>query len=61
MPEVLELTHLAHQHGVAEVEVGAGGIEARLHAQWTALGETRGQLRAHVQIDDAAGQLGEGR
>ena len=30
---VLEVFQLAHQHGVAEVQVGRGGIEAGLDAQ----------------------------
>ena len=33
VPQVLELTHLRHQHGVADVEIGARRIEARLDAK----------------------------
>ena len=31
--ELLEVAELAHQHGVAQVQVGRGGIEADLDAQ----------------------------
>jgi len=31
--ELLEVAQLAHEHGVAEVEVGGGGIKAGLDAQ----------------------------
>ncbi len=33
MPEILQLAHLVEQHGVSQVQVGRGGIEARLDAQ----------------------------
>ena len=33
MAEVLKVLELAHEHGVAEVKVGRGGIEAGLNAQ----------------------------
>ena len=33
MPQLLKVPQLAHQHGVAEVQIGRGGIESRLHAQ----------------------------
>ena len=36
MAQILKMLHLAQQHGVAEVQVGRGGIEARFHAQRTA-------------------------
>ncbi len=46
--QVLEMFHLAQQHGVAQVQIGRGGIEAGLHAQGTAgLG---GALQAFPQI-----------
>jgi hypothetical protein len=37
-PEVLKVLHLAQQHGVAQVQVGRGGIEAGLDAQFAAGG-----------------------
>ncbi len=33
MAEVLKVLELAHEHSVAEVEVGRGGVEAGLDAQ----------------------------
>src|SRR6185437_15574906 len=33
MPEVLKVLELAHQHGVAQVQVGSGGVKAGLDAQ----------------------------
>ena len=33
MTEILEVLHLAHQHRVAEMNIGRGGIEAGLDAQ----------------------------
>ena len=33
MAELLKVAQLAHQHGVAQVQVGRGGVEAGLDAQ----------------------------
>lgn len=33
MPQVMKVLHLAQQDGVAEVEIGRGGIEAGFDAQ----------------------------
>ena len=33
VPELLKMPQLAHQHGVAQVQVGRRGVKARLHAQ----------------------------
>ena len=33
MAQVLEMFHLAQQNGVAQVQVGRGGIEAGFHPQ----------------------------
>ena len=33
MAEILEMFHLAQQHGVAQMQVGRGGIETGLNAQ----------------------------
>ena len=33
MPELLKVPQLAHQHGVAQVQIGCRGVEPRLHAQ----------------------------
>ena len=35
--QVLELTHLAQRHGVAKVQVGAGGVDAELDVEGLAL------------------------
>ena len=37
MAQVLELTHLAQGHGMAQVQVGAGGIDAELDVEGLAL------------------------
>ena len=44
MAEVLELAHLAQRHGMAEVQVGGGGVDAELDVQRHALGELRLEL-----------------
>ena len=49
--QVLEVLELAHQHGVAQVQVGRGRVETGLHAQGAA-GLTR-LLEALAQIGDA--------
>ncbi len=58
VPQVLELPHLLEQHGVPEVQVGASGIEPGLDAERLAalarLLEPLLELRAHVEVDDAA-------
>ncbi len=36
MTELLELPHLVEQHGMAQVQIRRGGIEAGLHPQWHA-------------------------
>jgi len=41
---VLELAHLVEQHGVADVQVGRGRIEARLDPQWPADAQSGFQL-----------------
>jgi len=48
MAQLLELTHLFHQHRVAEVQVGARRIETRFHAQRLAASESLLELLAHV-------------
>src|SRR5262249_9724852 len=35
--QILKMLHLTQQHGVAEVEIGCGGIEARLDSQWLSI------------------------
>jgi hypothetical protein len=52
VPEILELPHLVEQHGVAEVEVGRGRVEARLHAERPAELEPGQEL---VALDDLVG------
>ncbi len=34
MTEVLQLAHLVEHHGVADVDVGRGRVQAQLDAQW---------------------------
>ena len=51
MAEILEVLELAHEHGVAEVQVGRGGVESGLHAEGTA-GFAR-FFEALAQIGDA--------
>ena len=41
MAEVLEVLHLPHEDGVAEVDVGGGGVEADLDGERAAEGELR--------------------
>ena len=55
--ELLEVPQLAHQHGVAEVQVGRGGVEAGLDAQRLAGGEGVLQTRAQASLasESAAG------
>ena len=48
MAQILKMLHLAQQHGMAQMQIGSGGIEACLDAQRPAgLGVL---LRARVQI-----------
>ena len=63
MAELLEVAHLAQEHGVAEVEVGRGRIEAGLDHQRLA-GRSRAlELGAELvlldQVDGAAAQQRE--
>src|SRR5690606_12973657 len=36
VPQLLEMAHLVDQHGVTEMQIGRGGVEAGLHTQGTA-------------------------
>ena len=49
--EVLKVLQLAHEHRVAEVQVGRGRVEAGFDAQWLA-GEARG-FEAFAQVGEA--------
>ena len=68
VPELLELPHLRHQDGVAEVEVGARRIEAGLHAQRLAgaprrffeLGATWRSTTPRVRTPSARGVMAAG-
>ena len=51
MAQVLELAHLAQRHGVAEMEVGARGVDAELDVERRALLE----LLAQVGLGDDLG------
>ena len=56
----LEVAHLAHQHGVAQVDVGRGGVEADFDGQRLAplegLREPRFKFVFGDEIGDAAGE-----
>jgi hypothetical protein len=57
--ELLEVAQLADEHGVAEVEVGGGGIEAGLDAHGDATGGGLGDaVFEGVERDDLRGSLG---
>ena len=51
MAELLKVAQLAHQHGVAEVQVGRGGVEAGLYAQRAA--GFAAVFKALAQVADA--------
>ena len=38
MPQILQLAHFGQYHGVAQVDVGRGGIQPQFDAQWLACG-----------------------
>ena len=65
MAGVLEGPQLAEQDRVAQVDVGAGGIDAELHPQGTALafsvGQEAGQALARAGFGSTRSQLGPGR
>ena len=51
MAELLKVAQLAHQHGVAQVQVGRGGVKAGLYAQRPA--GFAALFQALAQIGDA--------
>ena len=57
MAEILELPHLVEQHGVADVQIGRGRIEAGLDAQRTAELEPRLEL---LGLEDFLGAAADG-
>ena len=60
MPELLKMAQLAHQHRVAQVQVGSGGVEAGLYAQRAAGFAALFQAFAQVgDADDLRGALFE--
>ena len=63
MAELLEVLHLPDDDGVAEVDVGSGGIEADLDGERLALARCARELRFQVgfldQIDRSLGQIFE--
>ena len=56
MTGILELPELLQGHGVTEMDVGSGGIDAELHAERPAERELRGEP---VGRDDVHGPVGE--
>ena len=63
MAEALEVRHLAQQHGVAEVEIGRGGVEPGLDRERLGRGaralELAPQVRFGDEVDRAALQQRE--
>lgn len=45
MPHVLKLPHLVQEYGMAEMQVGRGGIETRFDTQGAVLRQLLDQLR----------------
>ena len=58
-PRSWKCAHLAHEHGVAEVEVGRGGVEAHLHREGPPAGELLAERLGGDDVDAAPGQVGE--
>ena len=58
--EILEVLHLADQHGVAEVQIGRRGVEADLDHQPPAERELGFQRLGGHDVDGPARQAGEG-
>ncbi len=56
MPQLLELPHLLHEDGVAEVEIRTRRIEAGLDAEGTPGAEPLLELGADVEVDDPAAE-----
>ena len=54
MPQLLEVAHLPEDDGVAEVEVGGGGVEADLDPERLAALSGGFQLRGELVLLDAA-------
>ena len=54
--QVLELAQLAQDHGVAEVDVGRGGIDPELHAQRPALSQLALQCALREGVDGIPGK-----
>ena len=50
MAQILELAHLVDQHGMAQVQVRRGRVEARLDAQRSAGREFVGHFLLHDQL-----------
>ena len=59
MAELLELPHLVQQHGVAEMQVRRGGIEAGLDQQRLAAPQLPDQVGFGEDLLGAASELGE--
>ncbi len=57
--QLLELAHLVEQHGVAEVQIGRGGIETGFHAQPAAGAQPLFELFLEQDFDGAASDHGE--
>ena len=54
------MLHLAHEHGVAEVQVGRRGVEAHLDGERPAAAELGLQGLRGDDVHAALGEVGEG-
>ena len=52
--QLLELTHLVQDHGMAKVKIRCGRIEPRLDAQRSALGELSNKVLLDDELVDTA-------
>ncbi len=52
MPQVLEVLHLADEHGVPQVDVGRRGVEPRLDQQGLVRLQRAGELLCQVLFAD---------
>ena len=57
VPQLLELAHLVDEHGVAEVQVRRGRVEARLDPQRLAAGQLLRQVGLGQELGGAAAQF----
>ena len=56
MPQLLELAQLAQPHHMAQVDIGAGGVEALLEAEHLPCLQELAQLGLHDNLGHATAQ-----